>query len=61
MKSGNLNFLEPSGPPLHAYNGTDLSIVYSYTLKAMKTEKGHSYEQQNISGVQTEFGIQQSC
>ena len=44
MKSGNLNFLEPSGP-LQAYNGTDLplsfydkkgdkniSYVFSYTL-----------------------------
>ena len=25
MKSGNLNFLEPSGP-LQAYNGTDLTV-----------------------------------
>jgi len=27
MKSGNLNFLEPSGP-LQAYNGTALSLIY---------------------------------
>ena len=27
MKSGNLNFLEPSGP-LQAYNGTDLPLPY---------------------------------
>ena len=28
MKSGNLNFLEPSGPP-QACNGTDLHVAYS--------------------------------
>ena len=29
MKSGNLNFLEPSGP-LHACNGTDLPFIGLY-------------------------------
>ena len=30
MKSGNLNFLEPSGP-LQACNGTALPYIYKYT------------------------------
>jgi hypothetical protein len=32
MKSGNLNFLEPSGP-LQAGNGTDCFTFYLYVLK----------------------------
>ena len=31
MKSGNLNFLEPSGP-LHACNGTDLPMILFYVM-----------------------------
>ena len=31
MKSGNLNFLEPSGP-LQACNGTDLPLPFYYTV-----------------------------
>jgi len=32
MKSGNLNFLEPSGP-LQARNGTALPLPFSYKLR----------------------------
>ena len=36
MKSGNLKFLEPSGP-LQACNGTDLPLPYSFLLEAEST------------------------
>ena len=35
MKSGNLNFLEPSGP-LQACNGTALPLPYIYVCKQTK-------------------------
>ena len=38
MKSGNLNFLEPSGP-LQACNGTDLPLTILHTYLPMKMEQ----------------------
>ena len=41
MKSGNLNFLEPSGP-LQAFNGTDLPFFLSsteYFVCPLRSEK----------------------
>ena len=42
MKSGNLNFLEPSGP-LQACNGTALITVYNYTSDARTCERQQPY------------------
>jgi len=47
MKSGNINFLEPSGP-LQACNGTALHFTYAgNTESALK--KGSEFKNQNIS------------
>jgi len=40
MKSGNLNSLEPSGP-LQACNGTDLPLLYLYSLSYKFVDKKH--------------------
>jgi hypothetical protein len=38
MKSGNLNFLEPSGP-LQACNGTALKYIHHYFFSKISNEK----------------------
>ena len=47
MKSGNLNFLEPSGP-LQACNGTALSLTYSLLLETESTPETYC-DQKNSS------------
>jgi hypothetical protein len=42
MKSGNLNFLGPSGP-LQAYNGTGLPLQYFYMLHNKSTNYSASF------------------
>jgi len=49
MKSGNLNFLEPSGP-LQACNGTALPLV-TYILTYLLTPRSRVFLE-NLSGIQ---------
>ena len=42
MKSGNLNFLEPSGP-LQAYNGTDLSFFPPFFHERRSAHQSHGF------------------
>jgi len=46
MKSGNLNFLEPSGLLL-ACNGTDLPYLPSFAMRMLEETKAYAFEQGN--------------
>ena len=53
MKSGNLNFLEPSGP-LQAYNGTDLPFTLQFAWWDWKERQNLS---QDIQSVNSDFSM----
>jgi len=57
MKSGNLNFLEPSGP-LQACKGTDLPLPYRHTIFRSGRMRGPVAIFRSQKGSASEFGKQ---